>query len=205
MIITCKKCKHYKKDFSIKTHYSYVDIFTCSIRSHDILFKNLPRPFCKTFEPKPSYEELYKTTCRTAIDELTDAYRKCGSNAESVSKTLQSLARMETEYKNVTMLRTLEDKLKPCPICGGEPRVQMTIDYKFDLGEQHQYDVGCPRRCGQVLSGLNLDCLIESWNRYTAQVFTKSTIKPKSTNCPNCGAPIDIHAEKCAYCDTPYI
>ncbi len=24
-------------------------------------------------------------------------------------------------------------------------------------------------------------------------------------NCPNCGAPIDIHAEKCAYCDTPYV
>lgn len=29
--------------------------------------------------------------------------------------------------------------------------------------------------------------------------------KPKSTNCPNCGAPVDIPAEKCAYCDTPYI
>lgn len=26
-----------------------------------------------------------------------------------------------------------------------------------------------------------------------------------NTNCPNCGAPIDIHAEKCAYCDTPYV
>ena len=25
------------------------------------------------------------------------------------------------------------------------------------------------------------------------------------TNCPNCGAPIDQHADKCAYCDTPYI
>ncbi len=25
------------------------------------------------------------------------------------------------------------------------------------------------------------------------------------TNCPNCGAQIDIHAEKCAYCDTPYM
>lgn len=24
------------------------------------------------------------------------------------------------------------------------------------------------------------------------------------TNCPNCAAPIDIHAEQCAYCDTPY-
>ena len=29
--------------------------------------------------------------------------------------------------------------------------------------------------------------------------------KTKSTNCPNCGAPVDILAEKCAYCDTPYI
>lgn len=25
------------------------------------------------------------------------------------------------------------------------------------------------------------------------------------TNCPNCGAPVDLHAEKCAYCDTPYL
>jgi hypothetical protein len=24
------------------------------------------------------------------------------------------------------------------------------------------------------------------------------------TNCPNCGATIDIYADKCAYCDTPY-
>ena len=25
------------------------------------------------------------------------------------------------------------------------------------------------------------------------------------TNCKNCGAVVDIHAEKCAYCDTPYL
>lgn len=24
------------------------------------------------------------------------------------------------------------------------------------------------------------------------------------TNCPNCGAPIDIYTAKCPYCDTPY-
>lgn len=24
------------------------------------------------------------------------------------------------------------------------------------------------------------------------------------SNCPNCGAPVDIRAEKCPYCDTPY-
>ena len=24
------------------------------------------------------------------------------------------------------------------------------------------------------------------------------------TNCPNCGAPIDIYVDKCPYCDTPY-
>ncbi len=24
------------------------------------------------------------------------------------------------------------------------------------------------------------------------------------TNCPNCGAPVDITADKCAYCDTYY-
>ncbi len=25
-----------------------------------------------------------------------------------------------------------------------------------------------------------------------------------ATNCPNCGAPIDIYTDKCPYCDTPY-
>lgn len=24
------------------------------------------------------------------------------------------------------------------------------------------------------------------------------------TNCPNCGAPVDLAATSCAYCDTPY-
>lgn len=24
------------------------------------------------------------------------------------------------------------------------------------------------------------------------------------THCQSCGAPVDLHAEKCAYCDTPY-
>lgn len=24
------------------------------------------------------------------------------------------------------------------------------------------------------------------------------------TNCPNCGAPIQLYADKCPYCDTPY-
>lgn len=24
------------------------------------------------------------------------------------------------------------------------------------------------------------------------------------TNCPNCCAPVDLQAEKCAYCGTPY-
>lgn len=24
------------------------------------------------------------------------------------------------------------------------------------------------------------------------------------TNCPNCGAPVDLNADACAYCDTPY-
>lgn len=209
MTISCKKCKHCKHCEKYDAlDYEYLcpePSYRCRTKKREILFISLPRPFCKSFEPKPSYEEVYKKACSTAINELTDVYRKCGGNAESVSKTLARLARMETEYKNVTTLRMLEDKLEPCPICGGKPRVQMTTDYKFDLGEQHRYDIACPRRCGPILGGLNLDCLIESWNRYTAQVFTKSTIEPKSTNCPNCGAPIDIHAEKCAYCDTPYI
>ena len=26
----------------------------------------------------------------------------------------------------------------------------------------------------------------------------------KQTNCPNCGAPIDIHRKSCEYCGTPY-
>lgn len=24
------------------------------------------------------------------------------------------------------------------------------------------------------------------------------------TNCPNCGAPVSLNADACAYCDTPY-
>ena len=24
-------------------------------------------------------------------------------------------------------------------------------------------------------------------------------------NCPNCGAPVDLEAKKCAYCGTPYV
>lgn len=24
------------------------------------------------------------------------------------------------------------------------------------------------------------------------------------TNCPNCGAPVDLNADTCAFCDTPY-
>ena len=24
------------------------------------------------------------------------------------------------------------------------------------------------------------------------------------THCQSCGAPVDLHTEKCAYCDTPY-
>lgn len=24
------------------------------------------------------------------------------------------------------------------------------------------------------------------------------------TNCPNCGAPVDPSADRCAYCETPY-
>ena len=32
----------------------------------------------------------------------------------------------------------------------------------------------------------------------------KSIIHTIPTNCPNCGAVIDIRAYKCAYCDTPY-
>ena len=27
----------------------------------------------------------------------------------------------------------------------------------------------------------------------------------KTTNCPNCGAPVDLAETSCPYCDTPYI
>lgn len=27
----------------------------------------------------------------------------------------------------------------------------------------------------------------------------------KTTNCPNCGAPVDLAESCCPYCDTPYI
>lgn len=157
----------------------------------------------KSFESNGECYESYDT----AIAKLTEAYRNIGSDAESVSKILKSMATTsyETEYINKTMLYTLEDQLEPCPACGCKPRVQVTKSYTFDIGEQTRYDVGCPNRCGQIRSSLNLVCLIESWNRYACQTVTRPIIKPKTTNCPNCGAPVDIHAEKCAYCDTPYI
>lgn len=36
---------------------------------------------------------------------------------------------------------------------------------------------------------------------------SKQKIKHKynETNCKNCGAPINMYAEKCEYCDTPYL
>lgn len=29
--------------------------------------------------------------------------------------------------------------------------------------------------------------------------------RPILTNCPNCGAPVDLTAKSCPYCDTPYL
>lgn len=106
---------------------------------------------------------------------------------------------------HVSELHELEDILKPCPICGEKPRIQMTKILTNDIGEQVHYQLCCFRRCGQIRAGLSLKLLIESWNGYAEGTKTRLTIKPKTTNCPNCGAPVDIHAEKCAYCDTPYI
>lgn len=47
--------------------------------------------------------------------------------------------------------------------------------------------------------------VLEDGSEIIKRVGTVNNNKPKTTNCPNCGAPVDIHAEKCAYCDTPYI
>lgn len=215
----CKTCKHCEEYETVDYEYLLCSepAFRCKAKNRDIWFVGMPRPFCKSFEPKPSYEEVYKKACRTAIDELTDVYHKLGGNAESVSKVLQSMAtssyetarfaRMETEYKNVNILRTIESHFESCPVCGGKPRVQVTNYYRFDIGEQTRYDVRCRYRCGQIFSSLNLGSLMESWNRYASEsvINTDTKTKPNTTNCPNCGAPVDIHAEKCAYCDTPYI
>ena len=52
---------------------------------------------------------------------------------------------------------------------------------------------------------------------YQAAIYTTNEIrenlgmcaiernKPKYTNCPNCGAPVNIHSDKCEYCGTPYV
>lgn len=72
-------------------------------------------------------------------------------------------------------------------------------------------DMGCSaEEAMESLKKLQLTRSQEEINTYlidTLDVTSKPVLvhKPKSTNCPNCGAPVDIHAEKCAYCDTPYI
>ena len=59
------------------------------------------------------------------------------------------------------------------------------------------------------------DCIFETtrkstiewtWDRIKDAIRNSDTTSKESipTNCPNCGAVIDIHADKCAYCDTPY-
>ena len=209
---SCKSCKHCEEYKALDLEYLCPEpAYRCKAKNYGILFIGLPRPFCKLFEPKSESSEIYSA----AIDKLKDACINMGSNAESVSRILramaettietQKLAHLETNYKIVSDLQILEGELKPCSVCGGKPRMQMSTDYSYDLGERITYQIGCPGRCGQIFSGFNLDSLIKSWNRYAEGMITRPTIKPKSTNCPNCGAPVDIHAEKCAYCDTPYI
>lgn len=208
----CKICKHYEEYETVDYEYLCPEpAFRCKAKNRDIWFVGLPRPLCKQFEHRVKTPEVFSE----AIDKLTKAYRDMGSNAESVSKVLQSmgataiearnLASVETMYKTVSELHKLDDCLEPCPVCGEKPRLQKTDILTNDFQEQTIYQIGCMKRCGQVRSGYNLYSLIESWNRYAEDITTRPTIKSKTTNCPNCGAPVDIHAEKCAYCDTPYI
>ena len=73
-------------------------------------------------------------------------------------------------------------------------------------------DMGC--NADEAIRAFNdaSTVIVTARDRVDIELYDKPTensnhkvIRPKSTNCPNCGAPIDIHAEKCAYCDTPYI
>ena len=72
-------------------------------------------------------------------------------------------------------------------------------------------DMSCSvNEATEALKKLQMTVTQENINTYLIEqvggTSTSTSIrKPKSTNCPNCGAPVDIHAEKCAYCDTPYI
>lgn len=72
-------------------------------------------------------------------------------------------------------------------------------------------DMGCSaNEATENLKKLQMTVTQENINTYLIERVggpstSTSNRKPKSTNCPNCGAPVDIHAEKCAYCDTPYI
>lgn len=66
-----------------------------------------------------------------------------------------------------------------------------------------------------ILTCIPSDCIFETtrksttewtWDRIKDAIRNSDTTSKESipTNCPNCGAVIDIHADKCAYCDTPY-
>lgn len=208
----CKICKHCEEYETVDYEYLCPEpAFRCKAKNRDIWFVGLPRPFCDRFETKSESLNTFSSELKT----LQDAYENMGSNAESISKILNSaimsanevrnLASVETTYKTVSDLHELEDCLELCPVCGEKPRLRKTDILTNDFQEQTIYQIGCMKRCGQVRSGYNLYSLIESWNRYAEDMTTRPTIKSKTTNCPNCGAPVDIHAEKCAYCDTPYI
>ena len=210
----CKTCKHCEEYETVDYEYLCSEpTFRCKAKNRDIWFVGMPRPFCKSFEHKSKSESLNAFSAE--VSKLTDAYKNMGSNAESISKILnsaimsasevQNLAHSETNYKIVSQLEMLEDEAKPCPICGSKPRIQVYTDYSYDLDQRVTYRIGCSRKCGPIWSGFTLDLLIMGWNGYAEGMITRPAIKPKSTNCPNCGAPVDIHAEKCAYCDTPYI
>lgn len=210
----CKTCKHCEEYETVDYEYLCSEpAFRCKVKNRDIWFVGMPRPFCKSFEHKSKSESLNAFSAE--VNKIYDAYKNMGSDAESISKILnsavmrasevQNWAHSETNYKFISTLEMLEDEAKPCPVCGGKPRMQVHTDYSYDLEQRATYRIGCPRRCGQICSSFDLDSLIKSWNRYAEGMTTRPAIKPKSTNCPNCGAPVDIHAEKCAYCDTPYI
>ena len=207
----CKTCKHCEEYETVDYEYLCPEpTFRCKAKNRDIWFVGLPRPFCDRFETKSESLNTFSSELKT----LQDAYENMGSNAESVSKVLQSmaataiearnLASVETSYKTVSELHKLDDCLEPCPVCGEKPRLQKTDILTNDFQEQTIYQIGCMKRCGQVYTALDVNVAIAGWNRY-AESLKRPVIKPKTTNCPNCGAPVDIHAEKCAYCDTPYI
>ena len=68
---------------------------------------------------------------------------------------LESVRRIEMQEQEV------EEQLKPCPFCGGKPKVIIEEDF---AGDQLYYHVWC-RECGIQLWAASRSVLLKKWNR----------------------------------------